>query len=94
MMSIVPIVAVAAEVESQAIKASGVIVRVTPSDFERILKKIENPLVITALGGFWVAKHQYLTSYRGFVFFTRSDTPLPLPEGAETIQAGKIWMPG
>ena len=93
MMPIVPVVAGAAAAQIQAIKASGVIVTVTPSDFERTLKKTANPLVITALGGFWGTRHQYLTSYRGLAFFTQSTSSLSLPEGTDTITAGKIWMP-
>ena len=91
MMPIVPIAAAAALI--QAFKASGVIVTVTSSDFERILKKTANPLVITALDGFWGTRYQYLTSYRGFAFFTQSKNSLQLPEGTETIHAGAIWIP-
>jgi hypothetical protein len=93
MMPIVPIIAGAAAAQTQAIKASGITVRVTPSDFERILKRIENPLVITAKGGFLGNRYRYLTSYRGFAFFTQSKSSLQLPEGTETIQAGEIWIP-
>ena len=92
-MTMIPIVAGAAAAQTHAIKASGVIVSVTPSDFERILKRIETPLVITALGGFWGTKYHYLTSYRGFAFFTKSNNSLSLPEGTEIIRAGTIWIP-
>lgn len=87
-----PIMAASAA-QAAAIKASGLIVTVTPADFMRILKRIESPLVVTALGGFWGTKYHYLTSYRGFAFFTKSDSSLPLPEGTETIEAETIWMP-
>jgi len=33
-------------------------------------------------------------SYKGLAFFTKSDTPLPLPTGAEIVNAGRIWNPG
>ena len=85
--------AAAAAQIANAIKASGVLVRVTPADFHRILKRIESPLVVTAVGGFWTTKYQYLTSYRGFAFFTTSDSLLSLPKGTEIIQAEQIWMP-
>lgn len=42
----------AAAVIAQATKASGVIVRVEPSDFEAILTRQDNPLVVVARGGF------------------------------------------
>ena len=44
---------------ANAIKASGVVVRVQPEDFGRILSKIEKPLVIYAQGGFVSTNYQY-----------------------------------
>ncbi len=84
--------AVAAAI-ANAIKASGVLVRVEPNDFLAILKKVESPLIITAQGGFFSKKYLYLVSYKGFAFFTKSDAPLILPSSAESIAAGKIWLP-
>ena len=85
--------AVAAAI-ANAIKASGVVVQVTPADFHTILGKIEKPLVLHAQGGFFSTKYQYLVSYKGFAFFTKSAEPLLLPIGVETIAAKKIWIPG
>ena len=78
---------------AQAIRASGVLVRVSEEDFQKILRKTEQPLVIYAKGGVFSTKHQYLTSYKGFAFFTKSSTDLPLPPGTETIFTKKIWVP-
>lgn len=85
--------AVAAAI-ANAIKASGVVVQVTPSDFHTILGKTEKPLVLFAKGGFFSTKYQYLVSYKGFAFFTKSSEPILLPAGVETIAAKKIWIPG
>jgi hypothetical protein len=79
---------------AQAIRASGVIVKVEPSEFERILARQHGLLVITARGGFFGTKYQYLTSYKGLAFFCQSDTLLSLPSDSELISAGKIWIPG
>ncbi len=79
---------------ANAIKASGVVVRVSTADFYAILRKVENPLVIYAEGGFFSKNHQYLVSYKGFAFFTKSSEPLLLPAEVETIAAKKIWIPG
>ena len=65
---------------AQAIKASGVIVRVEPVDFLGILKRQQGPLVVHATGGFFNTNYQYLTSYKGLAFFTKSDRPISLPE--------------
>jgi hypothetical protein len=78
---------------AEAIKASGAIVSVEPRDFETILRKTDAPLVVQAQGGVFTTRYHYLTPYRGLIFYTRSQTPLPLPRGAEVITARKIWVP-
>jgi len=85
--------AAAAAAIANAIKASGVLVRVDPNNFEAILRKVEKPLIISAIGGLFTTKYQYLVSYKGFAFFTKSGTPLPLPVGAEMVTATRIWLP-
>jgi hypothetical protein len=85
--------AAAAAAIARAIKASGVLVRVDPEDFNKILRKSEKPLVITATGGFMSKNYQYLTSYKGFAFFTKSAQPLMLSPTTEVIAANKIWIP-
>ena len=86
-------VAGAAAAIAQAIKASGVIVSVEPNEFERILARHDAPLVVAAQGGFFRTKYQYLTSYKGLAFFTKSLTPLTLPSGSEVVVASRIWIP-
>ncbi len=86
--------AAAAAAIAQAIKASGAIVRVEPRDFLSILERQEGPLVVHATGGFFNTNYQYLTSYKGLAFFTKSDVPINLPGGTELVQAKKIWIPG
>ena len=83
----------AAAAIANAIKASGVIVRVAPEEFLRLLRRAERPLVIHAEGGFFATSYQYLASYKGFAFFTKSNTPLALPPDAEVVKAKKIWVP-
>ncbi len=85
--------AAAAAAAAQAIKASGAVVRVEPEVFLRLAARQEEPLIIRARGGFLQARWLYLTSFRGFVFFTKASDPLPLPGRAEVLEAGKIWVP-
>ncbi|HEX8890541.1 MAG TPA: hypothetical protein VF779_15415 [Pyrinomonadaceae bacterium] len=85
--------AAAAAAIANAIKATGAIVRVEQKDFEIILRKTEKPLVIIAQGGLFSTKYQYMTSYKGFAFFTKTVAPLLLPSSAEIIRAQKIWTP-
>lgn len=83
----------AAAAIANAIKASGVVVRVAPKDFQTILRKVENPLVIYYEGGLFSTKYLYLVSYKGFAFVTKSSEPILLPSNVETIVASKIWLP-
>jgi hypothetical protein len=78
---------------AQAIKASGAIVKVSPSDFQVILNRQEGALVLIAPGNIFQPGRKYLTSYKGLAFFTRSVHPIELPGDCEVIQAQKIWVP-
>jgi hypothetical protein len=86
--------AAAAAAIAQAIKASGVIVNVSPDDFMVILQRQREPLVIHGTGGFFTTNYQYLTSYKGLAFFTKALDPLDLPSTSEVVVAKKIWIPG
>ncbi len=85
--------AAAAAAIAQAIKASGAIVRVEPNDFMLVLSRNKNPLVVSAQGGILRTSYQYLTAYKGLVFFTKSPTPMLLPSEVELIAARRIWIP-
>lgn len=77
---------------ANAIKASGVVVRMEPEDFFAILKKVETPLVVIGRSMFR-KHHQYLTSYRGLAFFTTSSKELVLPPRTEVVRAKSISFP-
>jgi hypothetical protein len=78
---------------ANAIKATGVVVRLEPGEWLSILKRTENPLVVVAEGGMFKTKYQYLTSYRGLAFFTKSPTALVLPGRADVITAKSMSFP-
>jgi hypothetical protein len=86
--------AAAAAATIEAIRASGVVVRVEPASFADILMRTSSPLVVQATGGLISTNYQYLTSYKGLAFFTKSSTPLSLPASAEIINAKSIYIPG
>ena len=83
----------AAAAIAQAIRASGVIVKLEPEEFQRILDRIKEPLVVVSEGGFFGTTYHYLTSYKGLAFHTQSSVPLHLASRVETIIAKKIWIP-
>ena len=77
----------------QALKASGVIVSLTPEEFRKILYKMDNPIVVTATSSFFGTTYQYLTTFRGLAFFTKAKEPIELGM-AEVVASKKIWVPG
>lgn len=85
--------AAAAAIIAQATRVSGVIVRVEPDDFLAILDWNDAPLAVHAPSGFFGRQHNYLTSYRGLAFFTRSKSELALPVHCQVVEAPKIWIP-
>jgi hypothetical protein len=85
--------AAAIAILANAIKANGILVRVEPEEFQKIVRRVKEPLVVSAKGGIFTTSYQYLVSYKGFAFFTKSAHPLILPTGTETISVKKIWIP-
>lgn len=86
--------AAAAAAIANATKASGVLVRVEPEEFWKLMMRATDPLIVLAEGGIFGKTYQYLMSYKGLAFFTKSRAPLSLPNGAELVTAGRIWIPG
>ena len=83
----------AAAAIANAVKASGVLVKLEPDEWRRLLGRLEAPLVVVSEGGAFGKKYRYLTSYKGLAFYTRSDEPLEVPGAAEIVEAEKIWIP-
>jgi hypothetical protein len=86
--------AAAAAAIAQAIKASGVLVRLEPAEFLKLLNRVPGPLVVAATGGLFTKNYQYLMGYKGLAFYTKSPEPLQLPADGEVIAAKGIWIPG
>ena len=85
--------AAAAAAIAQAIRASGVLVRVEPPEFLKIARKAADPLIVAATGGIFSKNYQYLMGYKGLAFYTKTSDPLSLPAGAEVVAANRIWIP-
>jgi hypothetical protein len=86
--------AAAAAAIARAIKASGAIVELEPDEFQKILSKMDAPVIVHALSGWPKKKHRYLTSYKGLFFYSSSAERLMLPSNAEMVESKKIWIPG
>jgi hypothetical protein len=85
--------AVHAAAVANAIKASGVVVRLDPPEWVKIIKRGDNPLIVISRGGMFRRKYQYLTTYRGLAFYTTSEHPIMLPGRVELINAKSISVP-
>ena len=78
---------------AQAIKTSGAIVTVVRNDFQNIVQRNREPLVVVSEGGFFKTKYQYLCTYKGLFFHAKTDKLIQFPVDAEIIKAKKIWIP-
>lgn len=76
-----------------AIRAMGAIVKVKPVEFQKIVYEAEKPAIVTSVFKFFGTSYQYLTSFKGLIFFAKSPVPLELPSDAFIIAADKIWIP-
>ncbi|CAN5431227.1 hypothetical protein BH10PLA2_BH10PLA2_21460 [soil metagenome] len=79
---------------AQAIKASGVIVNLEPSEFLNMLARVKDPLVVASTGGLIWTNYSYLFSYKGLCFYTKTSESIDLPSNCEVIVAKSIWIPG
>ncbi len=85
--------AAVAAAQAQAIKASGVIVQLSPSDFLNLLDKTTKALVLHTETGILNRKQRYLVSHKGLAFYTDSPEKLPLPADSEVMEVKRIWVP-
>lgn len=79
--------------EFQALKASGILVRLGPEEFQSLLNRTEAPLIVRHTSGYFRKTVHCLVHYRGFVFYTQSRQPIELPANAEIIDAKSLWLP-
>lgn len=73
--------------------SGGLMVRVAPEDFLRLVHQQKEPLVVTSQRGIFVTMHEYLTTYKGLGFVTMSAAELSLPPSAEVVQVKSMWLP-
>lgn len=90
-MAYVPIAAAIAV--ANATKATGTIIHIEPDAWLALVDNMSEPLVVMGSGGVLTKHYQYLVSYKGLAFFTKSVEKLPLPPQAELVTAKKIWIP-
>ena len=85
--------AAAAAAIAHAKAASGMVLKLEPVEFLKILSLRPAPLVAYSTSKFFGISHQYMTAYEGLVFHTKSKNSLPLPDQAVVILVKRMWMP-
>jgi hypothetical protein len=76
-----------------ALKMMGAFIRVEEVTFRRILNDNKGLLVVESKSGIFAHSHLYLTSYKGFVIYTKCKQPISIPEVHEVIQATQVMLP-
>jgi hypothetical protein len=81
---------VAAQMVTQAGRSSGLLVRLSPEEFSRLVSRTSDQLVVVVEGD---SHYHYLTSHKGVPFYTRSQNRLQLPPNAEVVIAEGMSLP-
>lgn len=79
-----------AAIMGTATNVVGGIVRLEPPEFQKIINRGDSLVVVHAKGGVFRPNFQYLTSYKGILFFTKAKSPLQLGHKAELITTKSI----
>lgn len=77
----------------QGQKMNGVFVKIEPKDFQDMLNKQEGLMVIMTKTGIFTDVYIYLTSYKGFVFYCKSEKQLTLPNKHEMMHSKQVTLP-
>ena len=85
--------AAAQQAIQNAVKASGGIVKINPDDFLGLISKMDDALIVEAPAGVFTKVWKYITSYKGFFFYTKTKNRLSIPNRHELIKSRKIWVP-
>jgi hypothetical protein len=93
-MSAAASAAAAAQAIASAIKASGAIVEIEPRDFEQLVRRVPDTIVLhQEPAGMFSRDHRYTTSLGGFIFVARTREAIFEPGQIRAIPVKKIWFP-
>jgi len=80
---------------SLAYPVPGAAALIDPVLFADILSKADARIVVCSMRSSWLTAttYEYLTAYKGLIFYTTSTTPLEVPEHIEILPAAHIFLP-
>lgn len=79
--------------QHNALKMSGVFVKLDRSDFQNLLNRNENLAVVVYESNFFGTKFTYITSHKGLAFFCKTKEALSVPGRHEVFNAKSITLP-
>jgi hypothetical protein len=78
--------------EANLVLAPYNLISMDADDFLKLLEQIEKPLIIMAQGKhFFQQNYQYMVSFKGFNFQTKSLEKLPMPAYSLIVESKQSW---
>lgn len=89
----IPMMPATHSMHHNALKMMGAFIKVDEVTFRKILMDNKGLLVVQSKTGIFSQTYLYLTSYKGFVLYTKCKQPLHISENHEVIQASQVMLP-
>lgn len=77
----------------ESMKMNGVFVKISSSEFQDILNKQDGLMIIMTKAGLFNDVFTYLTSYKGFIFYCKSEEQITLPGKHEFMFSSSVTLP-
>lgn len=77
----------------QILKMNGVFARITPEDFQNLMSRNEGLMIVASKAGLFKNQYQYLTSYKGLIFYCKGSEKLSVPGKHESIYSESVTLP-
>jgi hypothetical protein len=79
--------------QQNALKMSGVFVKLTPSDFQNLINKHDNLAIVFSKSSFFGTSFSYVTAHKGLTFFCKTKDQLSLPSKHEVFSVAHLSLP-
>jgi hypothetical protein len=77
----------------QILKMNGVFARISPEDFQNLMSRNEGLMIVASKAGIFGNQFQYLTSYKGLIFYCRCGEKLSISSKHETLYSESVSIP-
>ncbi len=76
-----------------ALRVNGAFVRLSPEDFQNLLNRSEDLIVVTSKTGIFNNTYLFLTSYKGLIFYCKNKEQISIPSKHEKLHSESITLP-